>query len=320
MPVDILIPVRDTYLLFRQLFESISLKIPNNNIGKVIVVDDHSSNKKLINYQNHLSKKGMIHLVRNGMPLPSFYSRIPFQFLKSKGHGVSLNIGLEYVTTEYALILDQDCIIMRGDLLKDSIPCFDLDPGIMSIGEVVGKVKGIKVIGPEEKKNPELNTKHIRKHPNHFGMTHACCMLVRMDGWNKHGLTKFWNGGWAHMRYVKSIFEKGYKTCNFNFFSEGYAIHLGRASVKNLTFKNMRLRSKKDTPPPYGMSFEKPVYADKQFGERYAGYLELKIPSMNYDEMLVQKYGNQPFDHMSDPVDPELFGPPLKNTNTKGET
>ena len=114
MPVDILVPVRDQYYMFRQLYESICMKIPGEDIGKIIVVDDHSSNRQLIRYLKYLSSKEKIHLVRNGIPLPSYYSRIPFSFLKSKGHGGSLNIGLKHVNTKYVFIIDPDCIRLLG--------------------------------------------------------------------------------------------------------------------------------------------------------------------------------------------------------------
>lgn len=237
MPVDILIPVRNQYILFRQLFESICMNIPDGEIGKIIVVDDHSSNKKLKHYLKYLAERSMIHLIRNGMPLPSYYSRIPFSFLKSKGHGGSLNIGLEQVSTEYVFILDPDCIILRKDILKNSLACFNLDPEIMSVGQVVGGIRGIKIIGPKERENPEFKTKYVNKKPGQYGMTNASCMLVRMDAWRKHGLSKFWNGGWAHMPFGKSIFRNGFKTCNFDFYIDGYIIHLGRATLKGMKFK-----------------------------------------------------------------------------------
>ena len=88
MKVDILIPVRNQYLLFRQLIESITHNIPDKEIGKIIVVDDHSNEKVLKRYEEYLARKGVIHLVRNGIPLPSYYSRIPISFLKSKGASV----------------------------------------------------------------------------------------------------------------------------------------------------------------------------------------------------------------------------------------
>ncbi len=302
MSVDILIPVRNQYILFRQLFESICMNIPDNEIGKIIVVDDHSSNKKLKLYLKYLAGNGMIHLVRNGMPLPSYYSRIPFSFLKSKGHGGSLNIGLEYVTADYVFIIDADSIILRKDILKDSLPCFDLDPEIMSVGQVVGGVRGIKIIGPEERENPEFKTEYVRKKPHQYGMINADCMLVRMSVWNEHNLAKFWNRGWAHMPFVRSIFEKGFKTCNFDFYTDGYIIHLGRATLKGMKLKNFRLRFFKNSTPPYGMSYEKLAYGSKKLGEYYAGYLELKIPSVEYDDQLEEKYGDLPFAQMAQPV------------------
>lgn len=312
MPVDILIPVRNQYLLIRQLFESICLKIPNKEIGKIIIVDDHSSDRRQINYLKYLFEKGKIHFVRNGIPLPSHYSKIPLSFLKSKGHGGSLNIGLEYVTAEYVFIIDPDCIILRKDILKNSLPCFDQDPKIMSVGQVVGGVRGIKVIGQKERENPETKTEYVRKKPHHYGMTNASCMLVRMEAWKNHGISKFWNGGWAHMPFGKSIFGKEFKTCNFNFYTDEYLIHLGRATMKNMKFKYLRFRTFKDGTPPYGMSYEQPHYGRKELGENYIGYLELKVPSEEYDRLLEEKYGDLPFDQMAQPVDPRLFGPPLK--------
>jgi glycosyltransferase involved in cell wall biosynthesis len=310
MKIDILITVRDDYLLFRQLYESIRYNIPDDEIEKIIVVDDHSSNRRLIEYEKHLSKDGGIHLVRNGIPLPSYYSRIPIPFLKSKGHGGSLNIGLKHVTTDYVFVIDPDSIILRKGVLKNSLPCFDLDPAVMSVGQVVGGIRGIRVIGPKDRENPELRTVYIRKKSHQYGMTNAACMLVRMEAWKKHGISKFWNRGWAHMPFVRSLFEKGFKTCNFDFYIDGYVVHLGGATLKNMKFKNFRFRNFSDGKPPYGMSYERPVYGEKDRGENYAGYLELTIPSVEYDALLEKKYGDLPYGEMAPPVDPVLFGPP----------
>lgn len=313
MMVDILITVRDQYLLFRQLYESIKIHISDEEIGKIIVVDDHSSDRRLINYTKYLAMDGKIYLVRNGLPLPSYYSRIPIPFLKSKGHGGSLNKGLKYVTTDYVFIIDPDSVILRSDVLRNSLPCFNLDPAIMSVGQVVGGLRGIRVIGPNERENPELRTEYIRANPHHYGMTNAVCMLVKMDAWKKHKLARFWNGGWAHMPFTRSLFERGFKTCNFDFFVNGYVVHLGKAILKNMKFKNFRFRSFKYGIPPYGMSYEQSVYGEKDRGENYSGYLELVIPSIEYDKMLEKKYGNLSFSEMAPPVDTSIFGPPKGN-------
>jgi glycosyltransferase involved in cell wall biosynthesis len=310
MPVDILIPVRDNYLLFRQLYESIRLRIPEEDIGQIIVAVDHSPDKRLRLYAKYLADNGMIKLVGNGIPLPSYYSSLPVKFLKSKGHGGSLNRGLEHVNTDIVFILDPDCIILRNDVLKHSVPCFKLDPDIVSVGQVVGGIRGVKVIGAKERGDPEIKTEYYYKKPHQYGMTNASCMLVRMDAWRKYGLAKFWNKGWAHMPFVRSIFEKNYKTCNFDFYVEGYVVHLGGGILKNMRFKHFRIRSFKDGLPAYGMSYERQVYGAKDLGEHYIGYLELKVPSERYDRQLEDKYGILPFDQMAPPVDKELFGPP----------
>jgi glycosyltransferase involved in cell wall biosynthesis len=310
MPIDIIVPVRDQYLLFRQLYESIRFRIPDREIGRIIVVDDHSSDKRLRGYTKYLDKKGLIKLIRNGMPLPSYYTGIPLSFLKSKGHGSSLNIGLRHVTTTYVFILDPDCIILRGDVLRNSLPCFNLDPRIVSIGQVVGGVRGVKVIGCEEREIPEHKTEYTRKKPHHYGFINACCMLASMDAWRKHNLTPFWNKGWAHMRFAKSIFEHGFKTCNFDFFLDGYVVHLGRALLKKMKIKHLRLRRAEDRSEPYGMSAEKTKYSAKHQGEFYGGYFELKIQSDEYDRLLEDKYGNLAFDETAPPFDVSIFGTP----------
>ena len=308
--VDILIPVRNEYILFRQLFESIIQKIPKEDIGNIIVVDDFSTDKKLRKYLKYLSNEKLIKLIKGFIPLPSFYSRIPIPLLTSRGHGGSINKGINYVTSDYVLILDPDVIILNGNLIIDAMKCFDLDSKVVSVGQVVGGIKGIKVIGSEERKNPEFLTEYVRKHSHHYGMTNACCMLNKTVAHREYGLAKFWNRGWAHMPFTKSIFQKGYKTCNFDFFVNGYVVHLGRASLKNMKFKNMKIRKFKDGKPPYGMSKETNKYANKEKGEYYGGYLELKIPSGVYDKILEEKYSNLPFDEIAPLVDENIFGPP----------
>lgn len=94
---------------------------------------------------------------------------------------------------------------------------------------------------------------------------------------------------------------------------DGYVVHLGRAILKNMKFKNFRFRSFKYGIPPYGMSYEQSVYGEKDRGENYSGYLELVIPSIEYDEMLEKKYGNLSFSEMAPPLDSSIFGPPKGN-------
>jgi glycosyltransferase involved in cell wall biosynthesis len=310
MPVDILIPVRNQYLHFRQLYESIRHLIADNEIGQIIVVDDHSLDRTLRAYTQYLHNRGLITLIRNGIPLPSYYTGIPVPFLKSKGHGTSLNIGLKHVKTDHVFILDPDSIILRGDILKNSVHCFDLDPLIMAVGQVVGQVRGIEVIGSEERKKARLTTEYIQKHSEQYGFTNACCMLVRMSAWNEHGLSLFWDRGWAHMPFVRSIFQNGFETCNFDFFIDGYVIHLGWAELKNMRFKYLRFKRYKEGLPSYGHSLESNKYANKERGEVYSGYFELKIPSTEYDAYLEKTYMHLPFEESAPPVDLSFFGPP----------
>ena len=311
MPVDVLIVTRNEYLLFRQCYESIVHKIPKEDIHSIIVVDDHSTNKLIRRYLKHLHENGKIKLIKNGIPLPSFYSGIGIKFLKGKGHGESINIGLEHVTTDVVLILDLDCIVMRSDLVKNGLKCFDLDPKVMSVGQVVGGITGTQVIGKEERKNPPLLTGYTQKHPEDFGKTNAICMFARMDSWRKYGLDRFKKWGWAHGPYVTSIFEKSFKTCNFDTLVDCYVVHLGGGATRNIKLKWLRNLKYKNHKLPYGCS---PEYSDYELrdlgGDFYIIYQELQIPSLQYDEYLENKYLNLPFDQLALEVDTNFFKPP----------
>ncbi|MCK5453333.1 MAG: glycosyltransferase family 2 protein [Calditrichia bacterium] len=310
MLVDIVTPVRNGYVYFRQLYESIRHHIPDEIIGKIIVIDDHSSEKILREYLQFLDKESLIKLVRNGMPLPSYYSGIPIPFLKSKGHGGSLNIGLKYVSSDYVFFIDPDCIVMKKDILHNALACFDLDPLILSVGQVTGGVTGVEVIGEEERRNPKLLTEYVRQRPQDYGFTNTVCMLAKMDSWNKHNLDNFRNEGWAHAAYIKSLFNNVFKTCNFDFFIDGYVIHLGKAILSSMKFKWMKFKKQKKSISPYGVSAEDEKYGFKKSGEYYSGYLELKIPSVDYYNYLTDKYINLPFDRIAPPVEASFFGPP----------
>lgn len=140
-------------------------------------------------------------------------------------------------------------------------------------------------------------------------MTNASCMFVRMDAWSKYGVSALWNGGWASIPFGKSIARKGLKTCNFDFYIDKYVIHLGRATLKGMKLKNFRIKFGAKVPA-YGMSYEKSSYGRKELGENYIGFLELKIPSAEYDSILKNKYGDLPFNQMTPPIDPQIFGEP----------
>jgi glycosyltransferase involved in cell wall biosynthesis len=310
MPVDILIAVRNEYLLFRQCLESVKHKIPREDINNIIVVDDHSTDTLLRRYTSYMHQKGEIKLFRNGIPLPSFYSGIPIRFFKSKGHGCTLNRGLKHVTTDIVFFLDQDCIVLRGDIIEKALKCFALDDKIMAVGQLVGAITGTKVIGERERKNPPILTDYIRQKPEDFGFPNAICMFARMDSWRKHNLGRFKSWGWAHAPFARSIFEKGFKTCNFDTFHDGYVMHLGHGACRSIRLKWIRNLKYREGRMPYGMSAENKDYENKYQGEINFGYHELKIPSSNYDDYLVKKYLTLPFDQIAPPVDSSFFGPP----------
>jgi len=236
METTALYTVRNNYPMFRMAIESFFEYIPNDHCSEIVVVVDCSNDSETTRFLNYINNKNIcgknIRCFLSGeRPTRyAYYNR--FGRGKSNngeevsmGHGVSINKGLEKVETKYVLILDSDTIMLPRavNLIPRLIDCFKLDEKIMAVGQSSGAIDGVVIsheLGP--KVTPDY----------HSGMPNACLMMSDMDGWKVHKLKGMSNGGWAHSPYIYNIYERGFKTCNFNTFKDGYAIHIGYSTLR----------------------------------------------------------------------------------------
>ena len=133
--------------------------------------------------------------------------------------------------TELVFIVDSDILFMResGNLLPEMEKCMDMDEAIMNVGALVNSVDGIKVFD-----KPFLLGTHYLKDISMRGAWPSFIGgLSKMSGWREHNLPLLQNGGWIHCQYSKALFARGFKTCNFNVFKDGYLIHLGTATIRH---------------------------------------------------------------------------------------
>jgi len=234
MKTTLLCPVYNNYLVFRANIESLLANIPSHAYHELLIVDDCSNEKQLINYLDALDSIPYIRVIKAGLPAdcPHHNGRGRGILPKNKnrlsiGQGLAINFGIDHVNSDYVFIFDSDILFNKKscDLIRQMEECMDLDPKIMTVGQLVGKIDGIKIV--EKPFYAAVSNK------NEGGFPNACAMLSRMDGWKRHRVSKLHNGGWCHFPYSVSIFRNGYKTCNFNVFKDGYLIHLGATVLRH---------------------------------------------------------------------------------------
>ncbi len=280
----LLCPVYNSYLIFRANIESL---LANVNKYNLLIVDDCSNDKKLLEYLEYLSQFPNIRIIKTGEPADcphhNSYGRNilpPNKKRLSKGQGISINIGIEQVETEFVFIFDSDTLFLprSKSLIASMEKCMDLEDKIMAVGQLCGKIDGTKII---HDKRPGI------------GAVNACAMMSRMSGWNKHGLQLLHNGGWCHEPYSRSIFTEGFKTCNFNVYKDGYLIHLGAGLLRterpedyagNFAFTQDKFRK-------YGT-----LNPDGSIKDYYAGYYCIPFTTANFIKLLVDTYAELDFD------------------------
>ena len=260
MRTTVLYTVQNNYIIFRASVESLLAHVPKNQYAKLLIVDDCSSDKVLLSFLDQLSADfEFVKIIHTGEPADlSYYnkageggrricdnndtddairgdrgkgdSKLLGSRTVSKGHGLSINIGLEHVETELVFIVDSDILFTRksGNLIPEMEKCTDMDEAIMNVGALVDRIDGIKVFDKPFCLGAECGSKVAMRGawPSFIGG------LSKMSGWREHNLPLLQNGGWVHCEYSKAIFAHGFKTCNFNVFKDGHLIHLGFATVR----------------------------------------------------------------------------------------
>lgn len=263
MRTTVLYTVHNNCLVFRAGIESLLAHVPKDQYDRILIMDDCSSQESLLGFLRQLElDHDFIEVVHTGPPADlSYYNtagrggrrvadandNLRDDRLKgdrrslghrtlSKGHGESINIALRHhIETEFILTVDSDILFMKKSksLITDMEACMDMDPEIMNVGALVNRVDGIRVFDkPFDIREAGDDMDVSDRVASRGGWPSFIGGLTRMSGWTKHGLPSFSNGGWISGNYAPALFERGFKTCNFNVFKDGYLIHLGYATLR----------------------------------------------------------------------------------------
>jgi len=234
--------VHNNYLIFRASIESLLDHIDMDQISKIIVINDCSSEQKMLGFLKYLNTLENIEVINAGEPSDySFHNNKqalgrPSPAIRGKkssvGHGIAQNIGIEKTETEFILFVDSDILFMPKsvNLVKELESCMALDEKILDVGQLVGEVRG-KIIVDKPFISPSDRDGQLVKIRG--GWPVHILSMSRVAAWKEHGLTQMCNGGWTNERYVPTLWKAGFKTCNFDIFINGYAIHLGYATLRH---------------------------------------------------------------------------------------
>lgn len=309
--VTFLYTVRNNYGIFRMAIESAIAYIPRDQYDGIIIVDDCSTDADILNLFDSLQKDESLNvtIVKGGEPRAiGYYNRTSrgkdLSQVTSLGHGMAITAGLKYVKSPYVLILDSDTnILPKGkDLIPRMLECFKLDEKIVAVGQSSGRIDGIAInhVGRFEYYKNKYDVKATGGFPN------ACFMICDMRSWTEYGISTFSNAGWASAPYCYSLFSKGYKTCNYNVFKDGYALHLGYSTVR-VTRENFEatLGFVKDCTK-YGSI----KGSDNKLNDWYGGYYSVSVTTQELFEFLKREYNGFPANERKSIIH-KIIGPNL---------
>jgi glycosyltransferase involved in cell wall biosynthesis len=304
----------------RALIESIMDQIPRPQYDKILVVDDCSPDQSAQTYLSTIERYPGVEVIRLGEARMPFYNQQGrgswtqedgSQSTVSFGHGEALNTAVEHLKgsrDQYLLVLDSDCVVLDGSVLQDvTTQVLDhpmLPANVLMIGEYFGfgRVHGQRRPGTLYIVDKELETEYgedcnrwtsRRQHLLHhrpkinlgeswrYGMVHLSCGLIRADIFSLPGVERFRNDRWIHTKTCESMFAAGHRAAFFPFYRNKYIFHLGYGTLGHTK------AGKDPRTDPYGNhGRDRQDYAKKAEKDYYAGYLQLRVPSDDYDSAL----------------------------------
>ena len=120
------------------------------------------------------------------------------------GHGLALHEGLVYAPSpEPTLILDSDVIILRDDLLANSMPC--LGPNVIAVGQVYHDYPPLQY-------------------------AHPCCLLLNTPLYFRQEIAPFIGSGQPASALYFSAQMAKMEVLDFPYLEGGYVLHRGRGS------------------------------------------------------------------------------------------
>ena len=205
--VSIVIVNYNTLLLTACLIYSIYKKINYNDGRLKIVLVDNCSFDGSREFLEILNKHGYIELV---------------SLKKTMQHGPALRIGIKRIgafeknvhmeqKTGTVLILDSDVIVLRGDVLNDSIKALYSEGDVAMVAQL---------------QNDSL--------ADEGGYPHPSCLLLNKDIYELPKTKPFVSGGTPAIELAISVRRNGKKILNFLFRTDSYILHIGRGSLRKV--------------------------------------------------------------------------------------
>lgn len=326
--VTIVCTVYNEYELLRQLIESIFARVYSYLYEEIIIVDDYSKyGGRLREYEdylftlpkvkmiNHDEYRYMVHYQKGDYIEKRIEEKGGFDYRKydsnrgNLGHARAIWKGLREVKTEFALVIDIDCVLLSGfgGGLTEPLEYFDKNPKIIAAGQGTG-INTNKII--EMKKRFKCAIPGIT---GGGGYVSPMITMLRMDAWNEYGLASMvppapqQKMGWPYNCLFEDSFNKGYVNLNYPYLSRGHVLHLGKGVARRnigLDHDHERLISFgycKDYHGRYGGR-----YGQNIIGGYYAGTKLINISSKELWEDMKGKYST-PFDEPQELFDEKLL-------------
>ena len=303
------------YELLRQFVESILLHVDPDTYDQVIIVDDYSYNKGILReYENYVNKTyDKFHIithdeyrhakwyqggqVENRQVDSTFDYRLFDTLEPNKGIMMSYQEALSHTNTEFALVLDTDCVFLSKfkNTLDTIANLYDNHPQVMSISQLHGHssddIFTSNIVG----------MKNIPAESGGCGGPSPMSSTFKIESWTKHDLAPLCSrpGGRAGTGFIDfflSVIGNGFEVMNFPLFSGDYIYHIGGGTARR-NLGNLP----RSIQVPYGSAQDVGKYGSRNAIEYthdyYAGAHRIKMSSPQFLAYLQDKY-TAPFDQM----------------------
>jgi hypothetical protein len=304
--------VYNEYELLRQFVESIILNVDPDTYDQVIIIDDYSYNKgKLREYENYVNKtydkiniltqkeyrpacKYQRDLVKEKLINDAFDYRLFDNEEENLGCVSSYQKALEYVNTEFVMLLDTDCVFLSKfkNTLSQISQLYDQYPRAMSISQLHGWSSN-KIF-----ESDTIGSKKLPEEQGGLGGPSPMCSTFRMAAWTKHALmpprVRGGHIGNGFINPFMSIIVNGFTVVNFPFYSEDYIYHIGGGTAR----RNVGNLPGRTTNSPYGSAADTSRYGTRREKNRtydyFCGAHHINMDSPQFKRYLEKIY-DSPF-------------------------
>jgi len=228
--------------------------------------------------------------IDNEFDYRSFTNELP-----NEGVMKSYQKALEYVNTEFVMVLDTDCVFLSKfkDTFDTIAKLYDENPDVMSISQLVGYSSN------DIFKSNIVGTKNMPGENGGSGGPSPMCSTFRMEAWTKHDLCALCSrpgsrAGNGFIDFFLSIIGNGFYVMNFPFYSKDYIYHIGGGTAR----RNLG-NTDNATKTSYGSTTDTGKYGARggihTVYDYYCGAHYVDMTSPEFNNYLKNKY-NVPFE------------------------